>query len=115
MVNVQYYCFLTNIITKTKMCESETTFFNFVNLPKREKIPLRTAHPTSWLPKCLKQHKFVCIVISVILWRNIKINKLFHLSSWIFNLTSSLMMMFYFRLNVFVSKCIVIDLFIYIN
>ena len=40
MVNVQYYCFLTNIITKTKICESETTFFNFVNLPKREKIPL---------------------------------------------------------------------------
>ena len=26
--------------TKTKICESETTFFNFVNLPKREKIPL---------------------------------------------------------------------------
>ncbi|KAH3734320.1 hypothetical protein DPMN_040759 [Dreissena polymorpha] len=41
MVNVQYYCFLTNIITKTKICESETTFFNFVNLPKREKIPLK--------------------------------------------------------------------------
>ena len=40
MVNVQYYCFLTNIITKTKICESETTFFNFVNLPNREKIPL---------------------------------------------------------------------------
>ena len=41
MVNVQYYCFLTNIITKTKTYESETTFFNFVNLPKREKIPLK--------------------------------------------------------------------------
>ena len=43
MVNVQYYCFLTNIITKTKTYESETTFFNFVNLPKREKIPLNVA------------------------------------------------------------------------
>ncbi len=40
MVNVQYNCFLTNIITKTKTYESETTFFNFVNLPKREKISL---------------------------------------------------------------------------
>ena len=48
MVNVQYYCFLTNIITKTKICESETTFFNFVNLPKREKIPLNI----SLFPHC---------------------------------------------------------------
>ncbi|KAH3846691.1 hypothetical protein DPMN_088993 [Dreissena polymorpha] len=47
MVNVQYYCFLTNIITKTKTYESETTFFNFVNLPKREKIPLKASAVTS--------------------------------------------------------------------
>ena len=48
MVNVQYYCFLTNIITKTKICESETTFFNFVNLPKREKIPLKGPFHRFW-------------------------------------------------------------------
>ena len=29
MVNVQYYYFLTNIITKTILFESETTFFRF--------------------------------------------------------------------------------------
>ena len=44
MVNVQGYCFLTSIITKTKICESETTFFNFVKLPKREKAPLNLTH-----------------------------------------------------------------------
>jgi len=33
--------FPKNNITKTKICESDTTFFNFVNLPKREKIPLK--------------------------------------------------------------------------
>ena len=31
---------LTNIITKTIICESKTTFFLFVNLQKREKAPL---------------------------------------------------------------------------
>ena len=41
MVNIQFYCLLTNIIIKTKICESETTLFNFVNLPKREKAHLR--------------------------------------------------------------------------
>ena len=56
MANLQYYCFLTNIITQTKICESETTFFNFVNLPKREKIPLKVNFHYS-INRAHPQHK----------------------------------------------------------
>ncbi|KAH3720413.1 hypothetical protein DPMN_063312 [Dreissena polymorpha] len=72
MVNVQYYRFLTNIVTETKICESETTFFNFVNLPKREKAPLTRGtvnhvlytKPRNSVPRALHQTEVQCTTCS---------------------------------------------------
>ena len=40
MLNVQYYCFLANIMTTAQICKSPKKIINFVNLPKREQVPL---------------------------------------------------------------------------
>ena len=45
----------TQISSKTKICESETTFFNVVNLLKHEKAPYALKKKSSFLHNSLKK------------------------------------------------------------